>query len=148
MHRLRLSLGALALTALVAACAQPGSSPLPTTTTTTMPPHAEYPTTTHVTLFQFPDPGSAKACGVVALPYHAWVVEEGDIVWDVVDDYCKTTAAYSLEFTDPTAAQVDTTTLPQKKKKAKFKGKQKGQQYKYTVKLGTFVHDPEFEIWP
>jgi hypothetical protein len=142
-----LRLGVVALIPLVTACARPESSP-PATTTTTIPAPPEYPTTTHVTLFQFPDPSTKGKCGVVALPYHAWVAEEGDIVWDVVDDYCKTTDAYAIVFDDSTAGQIDANSLKDKKKKAKFKGKNKKTQYKYTVKLGGFTHDPEFEIWP
>jgi hypothetical protein len=101
-----------------------------------------------VTLFQFPDPNRKGKCGVVALPYHAWVAEEGDIVWEVVEDYCQTKDAYEIVFNDATAGQIDTNSLKDKKKKAKFKGKNKKTLYKYAVKLGGFTHDPEFEIWP
>jgi hypothetical protein len=139
------AIGAVAFAAL-SACAQPEAAPPPSTTPATAQP--AYPTTTHVTLFQFPDPTNAKACRVVALPYHAWVARDGDIVWDIVDDYCKTDAAYAIVSADAGAVEEVATNPEPRKKKGKFRGRERGKRYKYTVRLGTYEHDPEFEIWP
>jgi hypothetical protein len=142
MHRrTSAAIGAVAFAAL-SACAQPQAAPPPATA----PP--AYPTTTHVTLFQFPDPTNAKACRVVALPYHAWVARDGDIVWDIVDDYCRTEAAYAIVSADAGAVEEVTTNPEPRKKKGKFRGRERGKRYKYTVRLGTYEHDPEFEPWP
>ena len=68
--RRMISLGILAVIPLMA-CGRPESTPPPAPVPT---PHAEYPDTTHVTLFQFPDPDTNPAtrvkCRVVALPAH------------------------------------------------------------------------------
>ena len=141
------AIGAVAFAAL-SACAQPQPEPPPPSTPPATSPRPAYPTTTHVTLFQFPDPTNAKACRVVALPYHAWVARDGDIVWDIVDDYCRTEAAYAIVSADPGAVEEVTTNPEPRKKKGKFRGRERGKRYKYTVRLGTYEHDPEFEPWP
>jgi hypothetical protein len=148
MHsRTLTAIGAVALAGL-SACAQPQSAPPPSATAPATAPQPTYPTTTHVTLFQFPDPTNAKACRVVALPYHAWVARDGDIVWDIVDDYCRTEAAYAIVSDDAGAVEEIAANPEPRKKRAKFRGRERGKRYKYTVRLGTYVHDPEFELWP
>jgi hypothetical protein len=141
-------MGAVVFTGLLVACTQSQPAPPPATTPPTTIPHPEYPTTTHVTLFQFPDPTNPKACRVVALPYHAWVTRDGDIVWDVVDDYCQTAAPYAFVPADAGAVEEVAANPEPRKKKGKFRGTQLGKRYKYTVRLGGYSHDPEFEIWP
>jgi hypothetical protein len=102
------------------------------------------PSETYVTLFEYP---IAHGCGVVAIPFHAYVPEGGTIVWDVVNDACQTSPDLTLEFADPSSVQVDDKATP-KRKRARLLARERGKPYKYSVHLGTFVHDPEYEIWP
>jgi hypothetical protein len=147
MHsRTSAAIGAVAFAAL-SACAQPQAAPPPSTAPPATAPPA-YPTTTHVTLFQFPDPTNAKACRVVALPYHAWVARDGDIVWDIVDDYCRTEAAYAIVSADAGAVEEVTAKPRAPQEEGEVQGRERGKRYKYTVRLGTYDHDPEFEPWP
>ena len=133
----------LIASALLAACAAPASSPPPPTPSPTATPPL-VPSETYVTLFEYP---VGHGCGVVAIPYHAWVPAGGTIVWDVVDDACKTSPDLTLDFADPSSVQPDEKPT-RKQKRARVVAREKGRPYKYTVHLGSFVHDPEYEIWP
>jgi len=148
MHRRTVAAIGAVVCAALSACAQPQPGPPPATTPPASAPPPAYPTTTHVTLFQFPDPTNPKACRVAALPYHAWVARDGDIVWDIVEDYCRTDAAYSIVSEDAGAVEEVAANPEARKKKGKFRGRERGKRYKYTVRLGAYAHDPEFEIWP
>jgi hypothetical protein len=141
----RTHIAILITAALLGACgAPPGASPPPPTPTPSpTPTPVVMPPETYVTLFEYP---VARGCGVVAIPYHAHVREGGTIVWDVVDDACKSSPDLTLEFTDPSTVDVDQNPT-RKQKKARVLAQDR-KAHKYTVHLGDFVHDPEYEVWP
>jgi hypothetical protein len=129
----------LVLGAVLCACAQQPPPPTPSPTPTPM-----YPTTAYITLFEYPIPGG---CGVVAIPYHAWVARDGDIVWDVVNEACPSAGDVEIEFAEKDIVELDRESL-KNKKKGKVKAKD-FKPHKYTVILDKkFKHDPEIEIWP
>jgi len=146
---------ALVLGAILCACTRQPPSPTPSPTTTPPPPEEEYSTTTHVTLLVYP---LRRGCAVVAIPYYAFVKKDGHIVWDIVDDACPTADKVEISFAESGIVVVEMESdetpagaaarAPHRKKKGKITGAADKQPHKYTVTLGSFVHDPEIEIWP
>jgi hypothetical protein len=144
---------ALGLSALLAAC-QPAPSPAPSPTPppTTTPPAEAYQTVTYVTLLAYP---YKSGCAVVAIPYHAYVKKDGDIVWDIVDDACPVTKV-EIKFAEANIVELESdespaakhAPVPHKQKKGKVKGAADKIPHKYTVTVDGFSHDPEIEIWP
>jgi hypothetical protein len=147
MHGIiRPALTALTLGGLLSGCAATGQTPPPPSPTPSPTPTPMYPKTAYITLFEYP---SDKGCRVVALPYHAWVAKDGDIEWDVVDDACPNAGKLEIKFAEDGIVELDQASLQTKKKKGKVKDKaQDYKPHKYSVILGTLVHDPEIEIWP
>ena len=76
------------------------------------------------------------------------VARDGDIVWDIVDDFTVGRGRVLIVSADPGAVEEVATNPEPRKKKGKFRGRERGKRYKYTVRLGAYVHDPEFEPWP
>jgi hypothetical protein len=142
---IRPALTALMLGGLLSGCARTEQTPPPPSPTPSATPTPMYPTTAYITLLEYPSP---KGCRVVALPYHAWVAAKGDIEWDVVDDACPNAGKLEIKFAED-VVDLDQGSLQTKKLKGKVKDKaQDSKPYKYSVTLGTLVHDPEIEIWP
>jgi len=141
---IRPALTALTLGGLLSGCARTEQTPPPPSPTPSPTPTPMYPKTAYITLFEYP---IANGCGVVALPYHAWVAKDGDIVWDVVNDACPKAGEPKIEFAEANVVDLDQDSLQTKKKKGKVKA-QDYNPHKYSVSLGAFKHDPEIEIWP
>ena len=140
----------LGLAALLSAC-QPAPSPTPAPTPPTPSP-AEYPTTTHVTLLLYPTP---KGCAVAAIPYYAYVKKGAEIVWDVVEDACPNAGEVTIAFKEPGIVRLEGEARLEKaaagerrQKRGTITGEADKKPHKYTVTVGSFVHDPEIEIWP
>jgi hypothetical protein len=140
---------ALGLGALLSAC-QPVPSPTPAPTPTPTP--VEYPTTTHVTLLVYPTP---KGCAVAAIPYYAYVRTGAEIVWDVVEDACPNAGEVTIAFKDAGIVRLEgegklekAAAGERRQKRGTITGEGDKKPHKYTVTVGTFVHDPEIEIWP
>ena len=157
MNRYFPTAAALVLGTLLCACTQPAPAPTPPPPTPAPTPTPDqYPgKTTHVTLFEYPTP---RGCGVVAIPYYAYVRTGGTIIWDIVNDACPKEAKPTITFEKPEIIEISYDAQTAKGSSTggggkgtitgTVKGAASAEPYRYTVTLGRFVHDPEIEIWP
>ena len=141
---------ALGLGTLLSAC-QPAPSPTPAPTPPTPSP-VEYPTTSHITLLVYPTP---RGCAVAAIPYYAYARKGAAIVWHVVEDGCPGAGEVTIAFKDSGIVALEGEARLDKaaagayrEKRGTITGEADKKPHKYTVTVGSFVHDPEIEIWP